>query len=187
MSGDVTFHEEEALGKAYDARLMRRLLRYLRPYWKQVAVALFVLLLAAAVNIVGPWVTQLAIDEAIPNQDGDFLRLLAFAFLIGVVTSSTGVSLMSTYAVFFLAAILSAHKKIAAAMSSEWAAKLIDGLYWVFPKTAELGRATVASVGGNQVIRGAAPTNLFAVYGTTALFGLAALALACWLFSRKDF
>jgi ABC-2 type transport system permease protein len=113
--------------------------------------------------------------------------LLAFAFLIGVVTSSTGVSLMSTYAVFFLAAILSAHKKIAAAMSAEWAAKLVDGLYWVFPKTAELGRATVASVGGTQVLRGAAPSNLFAVYGTTALFGLAALSLACWLFSRKDF
>ena len=72
-------------------------------------------------------------------------------------------------------------------MSAEWAARLVDGLYWVFPKTAELGRATVASVGGDQVIRGAAPTNLFAVYGTTALFGVAALALACWLFSRKDF
>ncbi|HKA36813.1 MAG TPA: ABC transporter permease subunit [Thermoanaerobaculia bacterium] len=113
--------------------------------------------------------------------------LLAFAFLVGVATSSTGVSLMSTYAVFFLAAILAAHKKIAAAMSSEWSAKLVEGLYWVFPKTAELGRATVASVGGSQVLRGAAPANLFAVYGSTALFGLAALALACWLFSRKDF
>ena len=39
---DTTFHEEEALGKAYDARLMRRLLRYLRPYRLQVALALFV-------------------------------------------------------------------------------------------------------------------------------------------------
>ena len=113
--------------------------------------------------------------------------LLAFAFLVGVVTSSTGVSLMSTYAVFFLAAILAAHNKIAAAMSSEWSAKLVDALYWIFPKTAELGRATVASVGGSHVLRGAAPANLFAVYGSTAMFGLAALALACWLFSRKDF
>jgi ABC-type transport system involved in multi-copper enzyme maturation permease subunit len=48
--------------------------------------------------------------------------LLAFAFLIGVVTSSTGVSLMATYAVFFIAAMLSAHEKIAAAVSAEWAA-----------------------------------------------------------------
>ncbi|HEY6051595.1 MAG TPA: ABC transporter permease subunit [Thermoanaerobaculia bacterium] len=46
--------------------------------------------------------------------------LLAFAFLVGVVTSSTGVSLMTTYAVFFFSAILAAHTKISAAMSKEW-------------------------------------------------------------------
>src|SRR5205823_2550421 len=50
--------------------------------------------------------------------------LLALAFLIGVATSSTAVSLMGTYAVFFFAAILSAHDKIAAAVSSEWSARL---------------------------------------------------------------
>jgi ABC-2 type transport system permease protein len=113
--------------------------------------------------------------------------LLAFAFLVGVVTSSTGVSLMTTYGVFFLAAILAAHRRIAAAMSSEWAAKLVDGLYWIFPKTAELGRATVAAVAGERVLHGAAPSDLLAVYGSTAMFGLAALSLSCWLFSRKDF
>jgi ABC-type transport system involved in multi-copper enzyme maturation permease subunit len=113
--------------------------------------------------------------------------LLAFAFLVGVVTSSTGVSLMTTYAVFFLAAILAAHKKIAAAMSAQWAADLVNGLYWIFPKTAELGRATVAAVAGGRVLHGSAPQNLFAVFGSTALVGLAALSLSCWLFSRKDF
>jgi ABC-2 type transport system permease protein len=113
--------------------------------------------------------------------------LLAFAFLVGVVTSSTGVSLMSTYAIFFIAAILAAHKRIAAAMSTEWGAKTVDALYWIFPKTAELGRATVASVAGHRVLQGAAPADLFAVFGSTALFGLASLALSCWLFSRKDF
>ena len=113
--------------------------------------------------------------------------LLAFAFLIGVVTSSTGVSLMATYAVFFLAAILAAHNRIAAAMSAEWAARLIHGLYWIFPKTAELGRATVALVGGRGTLRAVADMNYFAVYGSTALFLLTSLTLACWLFSRKDF
>jgi len=112
--------------------------------------------------------------------------LLAFAFLVGVVTSSTGVSLMATYAVFFFAAILAAHQKIAAAMSSDTSAGIVHALYWIFPKTAELGRATVASVGGVTFHR-LAQTNLFAVYGSTALFGAATLALACWLFSRKDF
>jgi len=113
--------------------------------------------------------------------------LLAFAFLVGVVTSSTGVSLMTTYAVFFFAAILSAHQKISAAMSKEWAAKLVDALYWIFPKTAELGRATVAHVAGDQTLHGIGNMNLAAVYGSTAIFGAMTLTLACWLFTRKDF
>ena len=115
-----------------------------------------------------------------------FAILLAFAFLVGVVTSSTGVSLMATYAIFFLSAILAAHEKISAAMSKEWAAKLVEGLYWIFPKTAQLGTATVGLVGGHAAGR-FAQLNLFAVYGSSALFGLAALTLASWLFSRKDF
>lgn len=85
MSTDVAFQEEEALGKAYDARLMRRLLHYLRPYWKQVALALLVLLLAAGANVIGPWITQRVIDEAIPNQDTDLLRVLTLAFFATVV------------------------------------------------------------------------------------------------------
>jgi ATP-binding cassette subfamily B protein len=74
-------HEEEALGKAYDARLMRRLLTYLRPYKGTVALALLLLLIGSALVIVGPWLTQLAIDEAIPNGDRDLLNTLALAFL----------------------------------------------------------------------------------------------------------
>jgi ATP-binding cassette subfamily B protein len=74
-------HEEEALGKAYDARLMRRLLTYLRPYKGTVALALLLLLIGSALVIVGPWLTQLAIDEAIPNGDRDLLNTLALAFI----------------------------------------------------------------------------------------------------------
>jgi hypothetical protein len=94
---------------------------------------------------------------------------------------------MATYAVFFFSAILAAHDKISAAMSKEWAAKLVDGLYWIFPKTAELGRATVAHVAGSRTFHGIGNMNLPAVYGSTAIFGIATLFLACWLFSRKDF
>ncbi len=112
--------------------------------------------------------------------------LMAFTFLVGVVTSSTGVSLMTAYAIFFFSALLAAHDKIAAAMSSEWAAKFVHGLYWVLPKTAELGRATVAHVAGRTLL-GVTGADLFGVYGSTALFGIATLALANWLFSRKDF
>ena len=113
--------------------------------------------------------------------------LMAFAFLVGVVTSSTAVSLMATYAVFFLAAILALHDRIAAAVSTEFAAKTVQTLYWIFPKTAELGQATVALVAGAAAPERLANLDHFAVYGSTALFGVAALSLASWLFSRKDF
>ena len=113
--------------------------------------------------------------------------MLALAFLIGVVTSSTAVSLMVTYAIFFFAALLSAREKIAAAVSSEWSAGLIRALYWIFPKTAELGRATVALVSGGETFQRLGQIDTLAVFGSTGLFGLVALGLAAWRFSRKDF
>jgi ABC-2 type transport system permease protein len=113
--------------------------------------------------------------------------LMAFAFLIGVVTSSTAVSLMTTYALFFLAAILAFHERIAAAVSSEWTARTVQALYWIFPKTAELGQATVVLVAGSEAPERLAVLNHFGIFGSTALFGVASLVLASWLFSRKDF
>ena len=65
MSDSTIAHqEEEALGKAYDAHLMRRLLAYLRPHRLPVASALLMLLAGAALEVVGPWLVQIAIDEA---------------------------------------------------------------------------------------------------------------------------
>jgi ATP-binding cassette subfamily B protein len=79
--GTPSHHQEESLGKAYDARLMRRLLRYLRPYGLPVAGALLMLLTIAAAEIAGPWLTQIAIDQAIPAGDLRLLTLLAAAYL----------------------------------------------------------------------------------------------------------
>lgn len=113
--------------------------------------------------------------------------LLAFAFLVGVITSSTGVSIMTTYGVFFFSALLAGHDRIAAAVSKEWQAKTVHALYWIFPKTAELGRAVVALVAGDQ-----APARLHGVvswvpFATTGAFALVCLASASVLFRRKDF
>ena len=113
--------------------------------------------------------------------------LLAFAFLVGVVTSSTAVSIMATYAIFFVSSVLAAHEKIEAALSSEWTAGLVKTLYWVLPKTAQLGQAIVTLVSDGRGFRHAAAIEPFTVYGTTAIFAIAMLSLASWLFSRKDF
>src|SRR6202140_3833328 len=60
--------EEEVLGKAYDARLMARLLKYLRPYRWQVAIALVAILLKSFADVLGPYLTKVAIDRYLAPQ-----------------------------------------------------------------------------------------------------------------------
>ncbi|HZQ55005.1 MAG TPA: ABC transporter ATP-binding protein [Bryobacteraceae bacterium] len=55
--------EEEVLGKAYDSRLMRRLLTYMKPYRAVVAVSLALLLIDSLLQIIGPLLTKLAVDR----------------------------------------------------------------------------------------------------------------------------
>jgi ATP-binding cassette, subfamily B, multidrug efflux pump len=55
--------EEEILGKAYDGRLMRRLLTYLRPYKWHVLVALAAIILKSGLDVLGPYLTKIAIDK----------------------------------------------------------------------------------------------------------------------------
>ncbi len=56
-------HEEEVLGKAYDARLMRRLLVYLRPYWFVVLTALVAILLYGVLQAAPPYFLKLLVDR----------------------------------------------------------------------------------------------------------------------------
>ena len=56
-------HEEEIIGKAYDSRLMKRLLTYLRPYRWQVAISLVSIMLRAILDVLGPVLTAIAIDK----------------------------------------------------------------------------------------------------------------------------
>ena len=81
MSDNGSGYEEEVLGKAYDSRLMARLLHYLRPYRLQVAGAVALLMLASAFAVVGPYLTKIALDDAIPAGDGRQLAQLAILFL----------------------------------------------------------------------------------------------------------
>jgi ATP-binding cassette, subfamily B, multidrug efflux pump len=55
--------EEEVLGKAYDSRLMKRLLTYLRPYKWQVGIALASILLKAGADVLGPYLTKVVVDR----------------------------------------------------------------------------------------------------------------------------
>jgi ATP-binding cassette, subfamily B, multidrug efflux pump len=68
--------EEEILGKAYDGRLMRRLVRYLRPYRGVVAVSLAFLVVQSLAQVCGPLLTQLAIDKYLARPDHPVTSLL---------------------------------------------------------------------------------------------------------------
>jgi len=72
----AAYHEEEALGKPIDARLLVRLLRYLRPYTGITAVAIAMLLALAVLELAGPYLTKVAIDRAIPAKDLHLIAVL---------------------------------------------------------------------------------------------------------------
>jgi len=77
--------EEEVLGKAYDSRLMKRLLGYIKPYRKYVIFAIILNISVAALPALGPLLTKIAIDEYIAKSDYQglfFISMLLFAILI---------------------------------------------------------------------------------------------------------
>jgi ATP-binding cassette subfamily B protein len=83
MSG----HDDEILGKAYDARLMRRLLQYLRPYWRQVCVALAAIVVGSAASLAQPYLIKVAIDRNIAVGRLDGLDRIALLYLVILVTA----------------------------------------------------------------------------------------------------
>ena len=78
---------EEELGRAYDHRLMRRLTAYLTPYKAQVAVAVVVTVLQAAVQLAFPWLTKEAIDLGIRHRDVYMLDRIALLYLAALLAA----------------------------------------------------------------------------------------------------
>ena len=83
--GEASIHDEEALGKAYDARLMRRLLGYVRPYRRLVLGALAFLFVDGALQLVGPFLTRRVIDVAVPAGDLGMVRSAALLFVAALL------------------------------------------------------------------------------------------------------
>ena len=76
----MTLHEEEVIGKAYDSRLMRRLLAYLHPYRWMVVLAVLILLLGSVAELLLPYLTKVAIDRYIANKELAGLARLALLY-----------------------------------------------------------------------------------------------------------
>jgi ATP-binding cassette subfamily B protein len=81
-------YEDEIVGKAYDRRLMGRLLRYLRPYLWLVIGVLLLLPFVAAAKLAQPYMLKIAIDNHIVAGKMEGLPLLAGWFLALIVVDS---------------------------------------------------------------------------------------------------
>ena len=85
----ANLHEDEIIGKAYDARLMRRLLGFFKPYKKQLTISVFLLIIISILNLSGPYLTKIAIDNYILNGDWSGLNfIMAVYFMVLLMTFS---------------------------------------------------------------------------------------------------
>ena len=89
--------DDEVLGKAYDARLMRRLLGYMRPYRAGIGLAFFAILGLSILQLAPPYLTKIAIDTHIAAGDVDGLTPLAL-LLLGVLAASWVLESVQTWA-----------------------------------------------------------------------------------------
>ncbi len=81
MSDEVRkYHEEDAIGKTYDFRVARRLLGYLKPYWRLAAVAIGLTLITNILIATQPYFTKMAVDDFITPKRVDGIWLFALAF-----------------------------------------------------------------------------------------------------------
>lgn len=109
-------HEEEALGKAYDARLMRRLIGYLRPYKGMTLGALALILLAAGLQLVGPLALAVALDlfvrpQALAAPDSAILSPISlwlrdFLHVRGIEAATLGSRGLAAVALVYLGVIV---------------------------------------------------------------------------------
>jgi ATP-binding cassette subfamily B protein len=88
--------EDEILGKAYDNRLMKRLLVYLKPYRLLVALSVLIMLLSSLAQLAGPYITKLAIDSYIAKGDQTGLLHTILGFL-GVIVAGFTLQYLQVY------------------------------------------------------------------------------------------
>jgi ATP-binding cassette, subfamily B, multidrug efflux pump len=96
------FREEEALGKAYDARLTRRLMRYMRPYKWMVLFALVLTLVVAPLEALSPLLYKIAIDRFILPATQGAIKLAAGTRGLGLISLIFLGALLFSFAVQYV-------------------------------------------------------------------------------------
>jgi ATP-binding cassette, subfamily B, multidrug efflux pump len=90
MEPAAALQEDEVLGKAYDRRLMRRLLVYTRPYRLLMGGSFLLLCISGGLQVVGPLLTQHVIDVAVPRHDLRTIWLSVAVFVLVLLAEFIG-------------------------------------------------------------------------------------------------
>lgn len=89
--------DDELLGKAYDSKLMKRLLGFAKPYTKYVVAAIVLNIIVAALGPLRPYLTKVAIDNNIAHKDYKGLILIAVALIAALLFQSVMQYFLSYY------------------------------------------------------------------------------------------
>jgi len=77
-----SFHEDDPLAKSYDSKLLLRLLAYLKPYKLAVLASFLLIVVMAGLDLVGPYLTKIAIDRHITKGDANGLAGVAALYVV---------------------------------------------------------------------------------------------------------
>ena len=78
--------DDEVLGRAYDARLVRRLWQFADPYRRQFLLAVAAMTVATLMSVAGPWVIGRAVDAGLNSTDMSALRFWTLIFAAVALT-----------------------------------------------------------------------------------------------------
>ena len=109
-----------------------------------------------------------------------FTILFSLMTFLGIVIRSSAFSLMITYLILFFSPLLLQRDEIYALLSHKIYSYIVDGLYYILPKTAELGKLTHQLVGG-------IPVPSWMPLWSSLLFGITMFGISYYIFSKKNF
>ncbi len=91
--------EDELLGKAYDGRLVRRLLAFMKPYQRRLTLAILFMIVSSLLSVAGPSIIGRAIDDGVRAGDATTLRFWSSLFIIAAIfewiTNRTRIAIMA--------------------------------------------------------------------------------------------
>ena len=149
----------------------------------------FVVFINLIFLIVGIWILtglkfgiwEASILYAILTITFTFAVLYGLIILIGILTQSSVLAMMLTYLIFLIVSpLLTARDKLALLIKSETVKGILEVLYYIFPKTSEMGNITMIASTGGEVQN-------FQPVITSFLFMILTLYISIIIFNKKDY